>query len=202
MTGRTFHASIGFVSTATPEDLTEEVRLRAPAGDLHAQYRLNDRFLLEGRLLFQVLQNQLTIGPRWHSALSDRICLGVGDDVGYWAGRLSFAGFDSRAHGWTNTPNISLGYRFGESYLLTLKQELLITLSYKNYNGDLSEGSDVAHVNGAAFTIVLEQPFYHKKYVTLAFTAMYTDFYWMTWSLYNTFQRRIFYPQFTVGFIL
>lgn len=202
MTGRNWQMSIGFVALTTPEDLTEEVRVRAPIGDLHVQRRLSDAFLLEGRLLFQVLQNEVSLGPRWNTALGDRVCFGLGDDMAWWMGQLDFAGFDSRASGWMNMPNISIGYRFGEDHLLTLKGEAIITLSKKTNNGDLPAQTSGSSLNGSAFTIALEQPFYDQKHLTLAFTAMYTDFHWATWALFDTFERRILYPQITVGFIL
>jgi hypothetical protein len=200
--GSPWRASIGFISIATPEDLTEEVRVRAPAGDLHVQRQLTDHLQLDGRLLFQVLQNQLSIGPRWVGRLGERSRYGAGLDAAFWAGRLGFAGFDSRATGSMLVPHLSIGHCFKGAVLLTVRGELLYTLRYTSRNGDLRAQNTANRFNGTAVTLALEQPFYHRKCLTLAVTALYADLYWATWALYDTLQRPVLYPMITVGFIL
>ena len=57
-----WRGSIGFTLLTTPEDITEEVRLRIPAGDLHVIRKINNHFILDTRLAFQFLQNHLSAG--------------------------------------------------------------------------------------------------------------------------------------------
>ena len=68
--------------------------------------------------------------------------------------------------------------------------------------GTLAVEYDKRQVNGVAFTAVLEQPFYNKTHVTVGIRAAYSNFNWQLWSLYDTFDRNLFYPQLIFGFIL
>lgn len=194
--------SIGFISTTTPEDITEEARVRAPAGDWHILRKLNNHFNLEARVLFQIVQNHFSLGFKYSTKLNKHIYFSAGDDVAFWFGKLEVAGFDSKGSGWMNYPNVSLGFRTGNDLLFTFKAEALINTTYKFSNGGYEVSKDANLLNGFGYTFALEQPFYNKKHLTLAFTALYTDFHWQMWSLFETFERKIFYPQITVGFII
>ena len=47
-----WRSSIGFNLLTTPEDITEEVRIRVPSIDWHVLRRINDYVVINGRLLF------------------------------------------------------------------------------------------------------------------------------------------------------
>jgi hypothetical protein len=197
-----WRSSIGFSFLTTPEDITEEVRLRVPAGELVVLRKINERFNLSGRLTFQVLQNHLAAGARWVHPLGDNVYFSIGDEVGYWFGFLEVNGFDSKAHGWMNYVNLSLGFRLHRDLWLTFKTENSFNLAFKATNGDNVVSSEKNVYNGEAFTIALEQPFFHKKHLTLSLTGYYNYFQWQTWSLFYLVDRKIFYPQIKMGFIL
>ena len=197
-----WRSSIGFSFLTTPEDITEEVRLRVPAGELVVLRKLNENFNLSGRLTFQVLQNHVAIGGRWVHKLSEKIYVSAGDEIGYWFGFLPVAGFDSKAHGWMNYINVSVGLRLKQDLWLTFKSESSLNLAFKASNGENVISSDENLYNGEAFTIALEQPFFHKKHMTLSVTGYYNYFQWQTWSLFYLLDRKIFYPQIKLGFIL
>ena len=199
---RLWQSSIGFSFLTTPEAITEEVRLRVPAGELIVLRKINDRFNLSGRLTFQILQNHIALGARMVHQLSDRVYFSVGDEIGYWFGFLNVGGFDSKAHGWMNYLNASLGIRLKNNLLLTFKGEGSFNLAFTSKNGDNEISSDKNFYNGEAFTVALEQPFFHKKHITLSISGISNYFYWQTWSLFYLVDRRIFYPQFKVGFML
>src|SRR5688572_18575438 len=76
----TWRGSIGFSFLTTPEDITEEVRLRVPAGELTVLRKLNEHFNLSGQLTFQILQNHLAVGGRWVQKLSDKVSFSAGDE--------------------------------------------------------------------------------------------------------------------------
>ena len=194
--------TIGFISTSTPEDITEEVRVRAPAGDWHILRKLNSHFNLDGRVQFQIIQNHFSLGFKYAKQLNDHFYFSVGDDVAFWFGKLKVGGFDSKGTGWMNYPNISLGFKTDRKILFTVKTEAIINTNYVFSNGGYEIARDANFMNGFAYSFFIEQPFYNKKHLTLGFSAIYTDFYWQMWSLFETFERRIFYPQITVGFIL
>lgn len=194
--------SLGFVTFTTPEDLTEEVRVRIPAVDVHVQRYVHEGISIDGRLLAQGVQNHLSVGARWALQLNDRFTLGVGDAMGYWRGNLPIRGFDCRARGWVNYPSLSLGFRSRRDLLFTARGELLVTVNTRIDVEGISNSSDAAVVSGTAFSLYMEQPFFKRSYVTLGFTLTYTDFLWATWSLFQTFERKLFYPQITTALII
>lgn len=197
-----WRSSIGFTLLATPEDITEEVRLRVPCGDYHLLRRISDYFILDNRLLFQVVQNHLSTGIQLTKPLSDQFYFGAGDNIGYWFGFLNLGGFDSKASGWLNYSNITLGYKAKNNLLITIRAEVSVNLEYQSTNGENKFHSGKNYYNGEAFTLALEQPFYNKKHVTLAFSAINNYFNWQTWALFYKTDRKVFYPQVTLGFIL
>ena len=198
-----WRTSLGLTLTVWPQDISEEVQLHVPAGDFHVIRKLNKGFYLDGQVRFQILQNLITVGPRWAHPLTDRLSFSLGDDIGWWFGVLNnVEGFNTTANGWVNYPNISIGYRVKKDLLFTWKTEAMIDYNYHSTVGDLSVSKSVHTLSGWSTSLILEQPFYKKNSVILGFRAIYTNFYWQTWSLFETFDRNIFYPQIIVGFIL
>ena len=134
--------------------------------------------------------------------ISSKMYFSAGDDMAYWFGFLNLSGFNSKASGWMNYPNASVGYRTRRDLLVTLKAELAVNLYYEAANGENKFSSGKNYYNGETFTLSLEQPFFNKTHLTLAFSAISNYFYWQTWSLFYKTDRKVFYPQITVGFIL
>jgi hypothetical protein len=197
-----WRSSIGFNLVATPEDITEEVRIRIPTLDYHALRRISDHVIIDTRWYSQIVQNLFQLGPHWRTPLSKDLYVDAGTDLGYWFGFLKVGGFNSSASGWQDKINLSLGYKTKKELLITLKGELSYNLYYKAKNGENDYSSDRKYYNGGILTIALEQPFYNHKHITLAFSGIRNRFNWQTWSLFYKTDRKIFYPQITVGFIL
>ncbi len=197
-----WRSSIGFTLLTTPEDITEEVRLRVPCGDYRVLRRINDQFILDGRLWFQVLQNHLSTGVHFIQPLNKQLYMGAGNDIGFWFGFLKVSGFNSKASGWLNYTNVSIGYKTKKELLITFKAQVSFNLYYKAANGENKYSSAKGFYNGETFTLALEQPFYGKKHLTLAFSTINNYFYWQTWALFYKTNRKVFYPQITVAFIL
>ncbi|HEX2617221.1 MAG TPA: hypothetical protein VHL57_06740 [Flavobacteriales bacterium] len=196
-----WHFSVGVLTVTTPEELTEEVRVRVPAVDLHVLRNITGGFSAEGRALVQVLQNNFSAGLRWNTALNERFHFGVSDEASYWFGVLDLEGFRARATGWTNRPGLSLGYHTRGDLLITLKAEALITTTLAYDVDGQRVVRDTDRLSGGAWSIYLEQPFFKKRSITLGFTAVYTKFLWATWALFQTTDKPIFYPLITIGFI-
>jgi hypothetical protein len=197
-----WRSSIGFTLMTTPEDITEEVRLRIPCGDYRLLRKISNHLLLDNRLWFQVLQNHFSTGIRYSAPLTHNLYFSAGDDIGYWFGFLKLSGFNSRASGWLNYSTVSLGYKTKKDLLITLKAQVSVNLRYQAVNGEDKFSSAKSYYNGETFTLALEQPFYNKKHLTLALSAINNYFYWQTWALFYKTNRKVFYPQVTVGFIL
>jgi hypothetical protein len=197
----TFWTSLGFTAIAPPVEITEALQVRWPAFDYHTIYGLPNNFTLDGRASVQVLQNRFAAGPRWVSKVGP-VAFSLGYDLAYWFGYLEVGGFDSKGHGWQGSPNVTLGYDLGRGIAASVKGELMMDYSMSSSQGDLEISSSSKAATGYALTMSLEQPFYHEHYLTLSFRAMYTKFYWQTWSLYSTFDRYLFFPEIAVGWIL
>ena len=195
--------SVGLVFTTTPPELTEEVRVSVPAIDLNVQRGITKRLYAIGRIQTQIVQSNIGLGLRWSSQLTDRMFIAPGIDVTGWFGALQVKDvFNSQAVGIQTFPNLSVGYRFTRDVQLTVKTEAIIDLYYGSKVGNLAVVYDRRRVNGVAFTFMLEQPLYKQQHVSVGFRAAYSNFNWQLWSLYDTFDRNLFYPQLIFGFIL
>jgi hypothetical protein len=197
-----WRSSIGFNLLTTPEDITEEIRIQVPTIDYHVLRRVSSHIILDARIFSQILQNHLSLGPHWRTSLGKHFCLDAGAEAGYWFGILDLGGFNSKASGWLTYPNVSFGFKTPKNLLITFKAQVSYNVSYKSKNGQNVFKSDSTYYNGTTFTLALEQPFYNKTHLTLALSAIRNSFYWQTWSLFYKTDRKIFYPQITVGFIL
>ena len=197
-----WRASIGFTLLTTPEDITEETRLRLPSGDLHVLRKINNHFTLDMRLAFQFLQNHLSTGIYYVIPITNKFYISAGDDMAYWFGFLKLEGFNTKGHGFLNYPSISVGYKTNKNLLISLKAATAISLYYKSSIGTESISNGADFYNGESLTLGFEQPFYGRKHLTLAFSAINNYFNWQTWALFYKTDRKIFYPQITVGFIL
>lgn len=197
-----WRSSLGFSMLTTPEDITEEVRIRIPCGNFTVLRRISNKFTAEGRIDFQFLQNHLSAGVQYLRPLSKKFYLSAGADIGYWFGFLKLEGFNSKGSGWLTYPGVSFGYMTRRDLLITLKAQVSFNLYYQAENGENKYVSTKKYYNGEAFTLAIEQPFYQRKHLTLAFSAISNKFYWQTWSLFYKTNRKVFYPQITVGFIL
>lgn len=195
--------SIGVVFTTTPPALTEEVRVSVPAIDFNFQRGLSKHWFLAGRFQTQFVQNNLGLGLRWATPLTERLFLSGGYDMTGWVGALKIKDvFNSQAYGLEALPNVSVGYHLTRDLRLTVKSEAILDLYYRSQVGSLAVVHNKREINGYAFTFVLEQPFYHQRYVSAGFRASYSNFNWQLWSLFDTFDRNLFYPELIFNFIL
>ncbi len=197
-----WRSALGFSLLTTPEDITEEVRIRIPCGDFTVLRRISDHFTADGKIAFQFLQNHLSAGVQYVQPLSKRFYLSAGNDAGFWFGLLKLSSFNSKASGWLTYPHASFGWMTRKDLLITVKAQLAFNLYYQASNGENHYSSDKRYYNGEMFTIALEQPFYQRKHLALALSAINNYFYWQTWSLFYKTNRKVFYPQITVAFIL
>jgi hypothetical protein len=191
--------SIGFTGTTLPYDITEEAHFRVPALDVHLLKRLSPKLALHIGGSLQGFQNLITAGPRWATELNDRYSIAIGNDIGYWFGFVNVETVKTRGYGFQNTPNFSIGRRFKKKVLLTFRADAQMNFGIKTYAKNTELITDRRVLSGSSYAIILEQPFYGKKALTLGFRAIYTDFFWQTWTLFESFDRNIFYPQIIVG---
>src|SRR5258706_1645249 len=195
-------SSLGLTFTTTPRAITEEEHISVPAIDFHVLNRARENFNLDAHAYIQVIQNHASIGFRWLHALSDKVNISAGDDVAGWIGWIKIENINTRGHGLLNYPNVSLGYKVDEELLVTLKAEVLLNFHQKFFAGEQEIEQNPQIYSGEAFTLALEQPFFKDTWVTLAFRAMYSNFFWQAWSLFENYDRNIFYPELTATFIL
>ncbi len=195
--------AVGLIFTSTPPEITEEIRLLVPAIDLNLQKGLSKHWYLSGRLQTQILQSNLALGPRYATRVTDKLYAGLGIDAVGWFGALTIEDvFNSQALGLQTIPHASLGYRLTRDLQLTFRTEGVMDLYYRSRAGSLEIEYNRRRLNGVAFVFALEQPFYKQRHVSLGIRALYSNFNWQFWSLYDTFEREFFYPQLFFDFIL
>lgn len=194
--------AIGFNGTVIPNEITEELHYRIPAAELRLVKKLSHHFSAEGAALLQVLQNMIMAGPRWSNKLSDRLSFAAGDNLGFWFGRIKIANVNTQGHGFQNYPYLAFGYRFNKRILASLKAESIMNFGVRTRAGNTEVQSDYRLFSGSAYTLALEQPFAGNKSVVLGFKAIYTDYFWQTWTLFENYNRNLFFPQVIVLLIL
>ncbi|GAB4026253.1 hypothetical protein GCM10028773_54680 [Spirosoma koreense] len=191
------------VFTTTPPELTEEIRVSVPAIDFHIQRGLTKKLYAVGRIQTQIVQSNVMLGLHWATGLTDRLFISPGFEATGWFGALQIKDvFNSQAYGIQTYPNLSVGYRLTRDVQLTVRGEAIMDLYYKSKVGNLAVEYNRRQINGFAIGFVLEQPFYNKQHVLIGFRAAYSNFNWQLWSLYDTFDRNLLYPQLIFGFIL
>jgi hypothetical protein len=200
---RAWTVGVGVSATTMPYEITEELHYRIPALEVQALRRIGAGFSLAGRASLQGIQNYFSLGPRWSKRITKRTSISIGDDVAFWFGSVNVQGFKTSATGMQNFPNASIGFRFKKQVLLTVRAEQIMTLGISPKAGDIKISEKYNLMSGSAYTVMLEQPFYGKnKRLALGFRAMYTSFFWQTWSAFARFDRNFFYPQLIACLIL
>ena len=199
---RNWQVSLGFTATTIPRDITEEAHFRYPTGDIHVIKKMGKTMYADARVKFQVIQNLISLGPRVPFKLSDRFSMSLGNDLAFWFGHINIANLRTKGYGFQNYPNISLGYRFNKKILLTLKAESIMNFGIKTQVAETPVSSDYRLFSGSSYSLILEQPFAGSKSMSLGFRAMYTDYFWQTWTLFENYDRNLFFPQILVGLIL
>jgi len=192
--------SIGLSLSTLPKEIVEEELNQSPALDLRSRLGLPFGFSADARLLVQVLTNHIAVGGSWSHAFG-RFAFSLGDDAAFWFGFLTIEGFNNSANGWLNYPYATFGYDFGR-FRVTLRGEMLLVLSYRAYAGENLLASDRNGFGGFAGSVIIEQPFWKKTHVTLGFKASYLKYFYQSWFTFETFNRYLFIPELSVGFIL
>lgn len=194
--------SVGVTSTVMPREITEEMHFRIPAIDIRYLKKLTGNVDVDTRLMMQVLQNMLSVGPKWSGRLTDRISMSLGSNLGFFFGRINVQNINTQGYGFQNFPFVAVGFRFNKQLLVSARAEQIMTFGVHAKAGNVDVKSDYRLWSGSAYTIAFEQPFAGNKSVTLGFRALYTDYYWQTWTLFENYDRNLFFPQLIIGLIL
>jgi hypothetical protein len=192
--------SIGLSLSTLPKEIVEEELNQSPALDLRSRLGLPWGFSADVRLQVQVLTNHIAIGGSWSHAFGP-FAFSVGDDAAWWFGFLTIEGFDNSANGWLNYPHVTIGYDFGR-FRLAMRADVLLVLSYRSYAGENILSSDKNGFGGFSGSISIEQPFWKDNHLTLGFKASYLRYFYQSWFTFETFNRYLFIPELSVGFIL
>jgi hypothetical protein len=192
--------SVGLVVTTLPQEIVEEEINQSPAIDFHSRVGLPWGFSADGRIVTQVLTTQLSVGPKWSHDIG-RFAFSVGYDVAWWFGFMTIEGFDNKANGWLNYPNLTVGWDFDDFYL-SARAEALIVLSFLSYAGENRMNIDRNALGGLSLQFTIEQPFWKSTHVTLGFKASYLRFFYQSWFTFETFNRFFFIPELSIGFLL
>jgi hypothetical protein len=199
---RKFNCSAGILFSTTHPDITEEFQFRIPAIDIHATRKIYRSLFGNASINSQILQNHFLAGLKLIFARHSKLCMSIEDNFAFWQGKLDIEGFKISARGWINYPGISAGLRIDNDILLTLKAEAILSLGRKRFVGKNLTDEEYSFYNGEAVSLILEQPFYHKRWFVLGFRALYVNDFWQTWPLFEPLDRNTFYPQIIMGLML
>lgn len=197
-----FKHIISISSASLPEDFIEEASdfLKAPLFGYSAQYGLPSNFIAFGNVSTNIITWQMTLGAKWFHSF-DEFSFSLGYDIAYLYGQLKQYGFNSKVSGWMNYPNITLGYEFNNMAFSLITEATLVT-SMTEYQDDIKTSSDYNEFTGVAFTLVLEQPLWKDRYLTIGIKMNYSNFYYPAWAAYETFDKYYWIPEFKVGLVL
>lgn len=192
--------SIGISLSTMPRAIVEEELNQSPALDLRSRLGLPWGFSAEARILAQVLTNHIEVGGSWSFSLG-RFAIALGDNAAFWFGFLTIDGFDNSANGWLNYPHVSIGYDLGR-FRCTLRADMLLVLSFRSYAGEYLLASDKNGFGGYSASLTIEQPFWKETHVLIGFKASYLKYFYQSWFTYETFNRSLFIPELSFGFLL
>ncbi len=192
--------SVGISLSTLPRVIVEEELNQSPALDARSRLGLPWGFSAEVRILAQVLTNHVECGGSWSFSLG-RFAFSIGDNAAFWFGFLTIDGFDNSANGWLNYPHVSIGYDLGR-FRCTLRADMLLVLSFRSYAGDYLLASDKNGFGGYSASLTIEQPFWKNTHVLIGFKASYLKYFYQSWFTFETFNRYLFIPELSFGFLL
>lgn len=195
-------ATLGVTFTTTPQDITEQTQINIPAVHLVVLRGLTNKLALTGEMKVQFLQNSALVGLRRTFPIKGRFYGSYGASLGGWVGVLKLADFNTHGYGGMGSVDAAIGFRSSRDLLVTFRLESDLGLFNRTAVGQTISDDNRIATNGYGATVTLEQAFYGRRHAAIGFRALYTNFNWQFWSLYDTFDRNIFYPEIFMGFFL
>ncbi|MBO0935691.1 hypothetical protein J2I47_03935 [Fibrella sp. HMF5335] len=195
-------ATLGVTFTTSPRDITEQTQIDVPAGDLVILRGLTKNLALTGEMKFQFLQNNAMAGLRRTFPIKGRFYGSAGAGLGGWFGMLRLADFNTSGFGFMGAADVAVGFRSSRDLLVTFRLQKDLGLLNRTAVGQTVSDDGRIVSNGYGATVTLEQAFFGRRHAAIGFRALYTNFNWQFWSLYDTFDRNIFYPEVFMGFFL
>lgn len=194
-----FNSEAGLALTLIPRALAEEEIRQIPLLDFRARLGFPYNFSLNARVSSVYLSNQCALGFEYSYTLG-KISVSIGDDIAFWYGAADIDGFDVDAYGWMNYPHVSAGYDFNDFYL-SLKAEALLITEQSTSVGGTELNSRKNSFAGSAFSLAIEQPFWNDNDFLIGIKLNYTKKLYQSWLAFPTFDDRLLYPEFLIGFI-
>lgn len=182
-----------------PYDVVEENQtFRWPLFGIRGRVGLPAGFTVYGSVETDIINFNVTAGPRWNYEFTDRLTANLGVDVAWFGGKINAAQFDQSANGWQAFPNVTVGYRFGD-VALTGKFNFNYVLSVNSRTGDIETSRESGFYNGWTISFWAEQPLWGDNYILVGLRANRMKFYYPTWLLAPTFDKFYYVPEFTLG---
>jgi hypothetical protein len=185
--------SLGIAITSIPRDIVEEEINRFPFLQADIAYGLPYNFSLVAKLNTMVLTNRLLSGIQWNYPLSS-FDIALGTDIGYLLGFVTINGFDNSINSWLVYPYIQCGYHHNQ-ILVSVRAEAEYITSQQTFAGDIQVSDTRNRRNGLAFSLIIEQPFFHNQRCALGLKLSYSDFVYQAWPAFETFKRTLTVPE-------
>lgn len=194
-----YNSALGLNLTILPLAIGEEEIRQIPL--IYYKFRLGLplNFSANAELSTNVISNQVSLGLQWSLPIGS-LSISAGDNAAFWYGFANIEGFDLTAWGALNYPFISVGYDLKDMYI-SFRTEMIIVNSRETNIGGTTVDSRKTQFAGYTFLGALETSLWNKNDVMLAFGLNYTNSLTTSWLAFSTFENRLAYPQFLLGFV-
>lgn len=191
--------SLSVLFTRLPMDWIE-TSLDVPVIQFNGKLGLPAGFTLESSIQSVYVSNQVRLGPHWNLECG-RFSFSPGVEAAVLFGRMTIAGFNNKAWGWSLYPSVSLGFSTG-GIAFTLVGEYNILESLKITSGDAEITHSRNFKSGHSIALYMEQRLWKNHIMVLGVINNFQKFYYLAWPAFSTFNRRYYIPQVYIGLVL
>jgi hypothetical protein len=194
-----FKKSISILFTRLPLDWVE-TSIEVPIIQFNGKLGLPAGFTIESSLQSIYVSNQFRIGPHWNIEWG-KFSFAAGMDAALLFGKMEIAGFDNKAWGWCNYPNLSVGFNTGEiAFTLSAEYSILQSLKITSGTTEISQSKNIK--SGQSISLFMEQRLWKNHVMIIGVINNFQKFYYISWPAFSTFNRRYYIPQFYLGLVL
>jgi len=186
---------IGGSATLLPEPVVEN-EYPVPAIDVQYKLGLAGEWSLVTSGSTNFFSNLIHGGLQWNRAW-DRFSLGIAQHVGGFMGFISAEGQFDNSWAWAGigVTLVRAGFRL-DDYALSVTGAASYIIHSESNVADVNAQGPNGTWNDLYLTLAVEQPFLKESFIALGFSLTYSRTPYQTWLLFNTYDQRLFVPEF------
>lgn len=191
--------SLSVLFTRLPMDWIE-TSLDVPVVQFNGKLGLPAGFTLESGIQSVYVSNQVRLGPHWNVGWG-KFSFSPGIEAALLFGKMTIAGFNNTAWGWSMYPGISIGFNTGEvAFTLSGEYNILESLKITSGNAEITHSRNFK--SGHSIALYMEQRLWKNHIMILGVINNFQKFYYLAWPAFSTFNRRYYIPQVYIGLVL